>query len=150
MNDELYHHGVKGMRWGVRKKEIAKYESERRSALRKEYGIDDAQFEADTAYVKSNDTTKSDSYRDKEYDKYEKLQRKADDLEDKMYSQLEAELKQKYGKDYDRYKRGEKVANMLVFGGVGFAAILGPMLIASAAVNGVAKLGQMAVSKMFK
>ena len=116
-NGELYHYGVKGMKWGQRKKQIRQDEIETGSALKKKYKLFEAQDKAELAYQKYGMT-----------DRVQKLSDHADSIESKVYSELKTEMKKKYGKDYDRYKRGESVANTLLVGGVLTGAVGGTVL----------------------
>lgn len=140
--DELYHYGVKGMRWGVRKKQIRQDENDRRVALFKKHKVYDALEEADIAYAKDGYSKRVNTLMDK-----------ANTLEQKAYSELKSEMKAKYGKDYDRYKKGERAAALMTGAAVGTAAIGVPVLGVVAVgklASGTVKLGAKAVSKIFK
>lgn len=103
--NELYHYGVKGMKWGVRK------------AMRKEYReLYDKEYER---RLKKYGTTDDD---DKDVEKYQ-LKLKADD---EAYDYTVKKMIKKYGKEtYDSFVKGENRRGMLQASAI-IAAMLAP------------------------
>lgn len=119
---ELYHHGIKGQRWGIRRFQNKdgsltpagknRYGEDRHKEIRnataslyekydKEYGASKArQISEKTLYEKLNANT--------EHPEYERLDLIATLLEEKVDKQVDKEMREKFGKDYDEFLRREK------------------------------------------
>ena len=146
---ELYHFGVKGMRWGVRRyqnkdgslteagkrrvkedgsfksnKEMRKEIREERSRLDdkldEKYGVSKAYEEADDKMRKRLGRDHFD-WDDDDIDQavFEKLYKNPISLENKKYSELDKTLRSKYGKDYDNFVKSEQTTAIVA----GFTAV---------------------------
>ena len=175
---ELYHYGVKGQKWGVRRyqnkdgsltaagkrrikedgtfktnKEYRKEISDERSALRskynKKYGVVEAYDKADEAILaRARKMGYDPADTDPEFVK--KVYDKADALSQKSAKAVDAEMRSKYGKDYDNFvNREQNIGGAMVVGGVTLSclAMYGMYKVPQLAVKGVCKLGKKAVKK---
>ena len=59
--DELYHYGVKGMKWGVKKSEYDSMSKDQKKKLRKEYKQDE-KWKKKTTSIRNYNKTRLDSY----------------------------------------------------------------------------------------
>ena len=59
--DELYHYGVKGMKWGVKKSEYDSMSKDQKKKLRKEYKQDE-KWKKKTTSIRNYNKTWLDSY----------------------------------------------------------------------------------------
>ena len=179
MYNELYHHGVKGQRWGVRRyqnkdgsltdagkrriksdgtfksnKEYRKEMSNKRDSLRnkynKEYGVSEAYDKAERTLLSRSKKLGLDPA-DFDPEEAERIYEKADTLSQKSTKAVDAEMRRKYGKDYDRFiSREQNIAGVLVVGGVTLSAlsVYGLYKIPQLAVKGVCKAGLKAAQKI--
>lgn len=108
------------MRWGQRKKQIAKDRYDLADKYTKQYGVTDAYDKwADYGYGAAINRKWSET-------KYKKLESDYRNLLQKSQKQVTADMRQKYGKDYDRFVRGEHTKRKLISIGVstGYIATL--------------------------
>lgn len=152
-NNYLYHHGIKGMKWGVRRyqnkdgsltpagkrrikedgtfksnkeyrKEIESERYELRKKYNKKYGVDKAYDDADEEVYKRAEKLGYDPA-DMNYEESKEIYAKADRLASKSYKAVESEMRQKYGKDYDAFvKREKRIATTTVVGGLALTAAI--------------------------
>lgn len=174
MKNELYHYGVLGMRWGVRRyqnrdgtlteagkrrlkpdgtfksnREYKKEMSEQRTALskkyRKKYGVDSAYEQADKTYNERYDKLGHDPA-----DGW-KIYAKADKLQDKACKDVDADMRRKYGKDYDNFVKGEATKAAVTACGVivlSTATLYGGYKALTVGGKGVINIGKKIVSKI--
>lgn len=141
MSDFLYHHGVKGMKWGVRKDNLSR--SERLSMREDQEKIRRSEWEkADNKYGLKEKWAAAEAQAKKVYDrsgidaigrdkKYQKLFNDYDRLNDK--AEIEVGRKtvdtmiKKYGKQkYEQFDKAQKRANLATAVGVlvGFPTLM--------------------------
>lgn len=175
---ELYHYGIKGQKWGVRRyqnkdgsltaagkrrikadgtfksnKEYRKEISDERNALRKKYnskyGVVEAYDKADEAiYARAKKLGYDPADTDPE--EAARIYEKADALSQKSTKAVDAEMRSKYGKDYDNFlNREQNIGAATIVGGLAVSglAMYGMYKIPQLAVKGVCKLGAKAVKK---
>jgi hypothetical protein len=175
INGELYHHGIKGMKWGVRRyqnkdgsltalgkrrakpdgtfktdremrEEIKNERFKLREEYRTQYGVKKAYEDADAYYYKNDMDSKTEAL----YEKADILSSKADKAVDKM-------LKTKYGSDYDKFVSRETTQNGMILAGtligsIGVTAgvIGGGQALLKVGAKGAAKLGTKIVDALIK
>lgn len=167
-SNELYHHGILGQRWGVRRyqnkdgtltpagkrrlkedgsfktdKEYKKEMSDTRMNLRNTY---------DKKYGVSEAYNKTDKFVD-DVEKYEKALDEADSLQRRSLNDVDREMRKKYGLDYDNFVKSEqKTGEAVVVGGLAitvattYVTYKGLKIGAKALIN----VGAKAVEKMLK
>lgn len=119
---ELYHHGIKGMRWGVRR--YQNYDGTYTQAGLKRYGVTkDALDKAKSNYESVNARYKSGEATKLERNHAKNLYKKASKLEKKQYKQLKRDNradkgKEMYedGKTIESVNRSQRIANIGLLG----------------------------------
>lgn len=151
---ELYHYGVKGMKWGIRKEYEAHPRQERRkirreikakkqselSKSRSKYKVDELYERADKAYASGK------------IDDAEQLWVKADEAYEASVKEVTDSLKKMYGKDYDDFSKHEdRIQAAKAIGtltGVVFS-IAGTAWLASKTGDTLVKAGEKAIDGIF-
>lgn len=178
---ELYHHGVKGQKWGVRRyqnkdgsltpagkrrikddgtfktnkeyrKEISDARFEARKKYNAKYGVDEAYEKADEALYRKAKKLGIDPA-DIDPDESERIYAKADSLSQKRTNDVDAEMRSKYGSDYDKFLRNEQTGDaVIVVGGLAVSGLVmyGMIKLPELAIKGVCKLGEKVVDIILK
>lgn len=181
MEYELYHYGVKGQKWGIRRyqnkdgslteagkrrvnddgtfktnREYRKHMASERSLLdqkyRKRYGADKAYDDADDVMGKRAEELGKE-WDDLDPEEYERIYAKADSLSSKSYKAAEADMRKKYGKDYDAFCKYEKRVNTAtVVGGIALTAAItvGTVKATQLAGRAIVKGGEAVVKALLK
>lgn len=169
-NYELYHWGVKGMKWGVRryqnkdgsltpagkrrvkadgtfksnkeyKKEILDERHKVRKKYNTKYGVDEAYEKADEALYRKAKKLGIDPA-DIDSAEAGRIYAKADALSQKYAKDVDTEMRSKYGSDYDKFLRNEQAGGAVI--------IVGGLAISGLLTYGMIKLPQLAIKGICK
>lgn len=155
-NTELYHHGILGQKWGVRR-----YQNEDGSLTKAGKRREMNQFKSDMLrkYDKTSELEKKYAQADKEYekgnyDKYDKLLAEADALSEERRKKAREATVAKYGeKAVKRNEQRDQVIGLTVITG-GLLATIGTIKLAEfgaeKAIEGLVDIGVKAVTKFTK
>lgn len=150
--DELYHHGVKGMKWGVRKDKDKVTRGDIRKAAAKKWAYDHARRNAAT-YVSESVTSRQFEVNRKSLDdmnkKYNEASKELTALKSKRKDQKQAKKQAK--------KQARKESGTAKKGAIAAAAIVGTAAAATVTVaalrnksDGSSRLGSSAINSIFK